>query len=273
MSSLVYDGQMPSHVFTEMAQGYFRSRVLSAAARLGVADAFGGEERSVDQLAAFCGAQPGSLYRLLRVLASFGVVAETRPRHFVLTEFGQPLRKDATNSEWPFVVFWADLIADNWVYLTDCIRTGETAPEVRPEGAPSRWSQDPHAMDIFRGVMGSSPAEDYMQIALAWDFSKYNVVADLGGGGGGLIAAVLKAFPAIRSFVRCCSFVSYCSRLTRCDTVCVPSNQLSLVTRLGKTNRTHWAASRVFLELVSGCGLDGSGDVGRDCACCSRERI
>ncbi|MGA2600237.1 MAG: methyltransferase [Bryobacteraceae bacterium] len=186
---------MPAKVLTEIAQGYFRSRVLCAAARLGVADALGDEERSVDQIAASCGAQPGSLYRLLRALASFGVVTETTPRHFALTEFGRPLRKDAPNSEWPFVVFWADLIADNWVYLTDCIRTGETAPVVRPEGAPSRWSQDPHAMDIFRGVMGTPPVEDYMPIALAWDFSKYHVVADLGGGGGGLIAAVLTAYP------------------------------------------------------------------------------
>jgi len=197
MSSLVYDDEMPAKVLTEIAQGYFRSRVLCAAARLGVADALGDEERSVDQLAKSCAAQPGSLYRLLRALASFGVVTETTPRNFVLTEFGRPLRKDAPNSEWPSVVFWADLIADNWVYLTDCIRTGETAPVVRPEGVPSRWSQDPLAMDIFRAVMGAQPAEDYIPIARAWDFSKYHLVADLGGGGGALIAAILTAYPNV----------------------------------------------------------------------------
>src|SRR5205823_327189 len=36
-----------------------------------------------------------------------------------------------------------------------------------------------------------------MSIARAWDFSKYATVADLGGGGGGLIAAILQAYPTV----------------------------------------------------------------------------
>jgi ubiquinone/menaquinone biosynthesis C-methylase UbiE len=43
--------------------------------------------------------------------------------------------------------------------------------------------------------MGTAAAEDYMAIARAWDFSRFHTVADLGGGGGALIAAVLEAFP------------------------------------------------------------------------------
>ena len=183
---------------TEIAMGYFRGRALCAAARLGVADALGDEERTVDHLAAACGAEPASLYRLLRALASFGVVAETSPAHFVLTPFGRPLRKDVADSAWAGVVFWADLIADSWSDLTECIRTGQKSMEVRPPGVPSRWSQDPDAPAVFRAVMGTAPAEDYMAIVRAWDFSKYHTVADLGGGGGTLIAAILEAFPNVR---------------------------------------------------------------------------
>jgi Dimerisation domain len=75
---------------TEIAMGYFRSRALCAAARLGVADALGDEERTVDYLAAACGAEPAALYRLLRALASFGVVSETSSARFVLTAYGKP---------------------------------------------------------------------------------------------------------------------------------------------------------------------------------------
>ncbi|HMD96517.1 MAG TPA: methyltransferase [Terriglobia bacterium] len=183
---------------TEMAMGYFRSRVLCAAAGLGLADALGDEERTVKDLAAVCGAERAALYRLLRALASFGVVAETSPESFVLTPLGKPLRKDATDSAWAGIVFWADLLADEWSHLTECIRTGQKAAAVRPPGVPSRWSQDPDASAVFRAVMGTSPAEDYMPIARAWDFSKYHRVADLGGGGGALIAAVLEAFPHVQ---------------------------------------------------------------------------
>jgi len=99
------------------------------------------------------------------------------------------------------VVFWADLLADSWAYLTECVRTGQKSEHVRPPGVPSRWSQDPEAAAVFRAVMGTSPAEDYMPIARAWDFSKYHTVADLGGGGGALIAAVLEAFPDVQGML------------------------------------------------------------------------
>lgn len=183
---------------TEMAMGYFRSRALCAAARLEVADAFGDEERTLDHLAAACGAEPTALYRLLRALASFGVVTETNPASFVLTPLGKTLRKDVPDSAWAGVVFWADLLADSWSHLTECIRTGQKAEAVRPPGSLSRWSQDPDALAVFRAVMGTAPAEDYGPIARAWDFSKYHTVADLGGGGGALIAAVLEAFPHVQ---------------------------------------------------------------------------
>jgi hypothetical protein len=185
---------------TDIAMGYFRSRVLGAAARLGVADSLGDAVRPVDELAGACGADAGSLHRLLRALASFGVVVETSPGRFALTEVGKPLRRDHPESEWPSVVFWADLLADGWSYLTECVRTGQTAMRVMPEGS-SRWSKDPEAGAIFRAVMGTAPAEDYMPIVRAWDFSSYSSVADLGGGGGALIAAVLEAYPRVQGML------------------------------------------------------------------------
>jgi len=186
---------------TEMAMGYFRSRALCAAARLGVADALGDKERTVEHLAAVCGADPAALYRLLRALASFGVVAETTPASFALTPLGKPLRKEVPDSAWAGVVFWADLLADSWSYLTECVRTGKKSMEVLPPGVPSRWSQDPDANAVFRAVMGTSPVGDYMPITRAWDFSTYHTVADLGGGGGALIAAVLEAFPHVQGML------------------------------------------------------------------------
>ncbi len=197
-SSAAIGNVIKNKSLTEMAMGYARSRVLCAAARLEIADAIGEGERSVDDLAKACGAQKDSLYRLLRALASFGIVVERSPEIFALTRLGQPLRKDAPDSEWSAVVFWADLLADSWSHLTECIRSGENAMRIMErEGIASRWSKDPNAMSIFTAVMGHAPAEDYMPIARAWDFSRYKTVADLGGGGGALIAAVLEAYPQV----------------------------------------------------------------------------
>jgi SAM-dependent methyltransferase len=181
---------------TGMAMGYARSRALAAAARLGIADALGNTSQAADQLATTCHADPSSLYRLLRALASFGVVAETIPGTFILTPMGEPLRKDAPNSEWAAIVFWADLLADSWSHLTECIRTGDNAMAImQRKGIASIWYGDPDANNIFRAVMGTAPAEDYMGIARAWNFAPHHTIADLGGGGGALIAAVLEAYP------------------------------------------------------------------------------
>lgn len=191
----------PNAALVEMAMAYSRSRVLCAAARLGVADALGDEVRSLDHLATTCQADADALYRLLRALASIGVAEETTPQHFRLTPFGRPLRRDVPHSAWPSVVFWADLLADSWSLLTDCVRTGKPAEQVRNPNVPSRWSQDPEASSIFRAVMGTAPAEDYAPIARAWDFSRASVVADLGGGGGSLLLAVIELHPHLRGML------------------------------------------------------------------------
>ena len=138
-----------------------------------------------------------------------------------------PLRKDAPDSVWAAVVFWADLLADSWSLLTDCVRTGRPAAEVRPPNIPSRWSQDPEANAIFRAVMGTAPAEDYDPIAQAWNFSAAKVVADLGGGGGSLLLAVLERNRHLRGMLvdREASIEAARSRFakealsTRCDLI------------------------------------------------------
>lgn len=191
----------PNAGLVEMAMAYSRSRVVCAAARLGIADALGDEVRDLAFLTERCQADPDALYRLLRVLASIGVTEETAPEHFRLTPFGKPLRKDDPKSVWPSIIFWADLLADDWSFLTDCIRTGKAARQVRDPHLPSRWSQVPEADSIFRAVMGTAPAEDYAPIARAWDFSEAKVVADLGGGGGSLLLAVLELNSHLRGML------------------------------------------------------------------------
>ena len=100
------------------------------------------------------------------------------------------------NSAWPAIIFWADLLADYWSSLTECVRTGESAASLRPE-IMKRWQEEPEGPAMFRAVMGTSPAESYQPIARSWDFSDARMVADLGGGGGAMIEAILETFPKV----------------------------------------------------------------------------
>src|SRR5205809_444550 len=121
--TLKHDASAPA-ALVEMARGYARGKLLCAAVRLGVADALGDGEKDLDALAAATASNSDSLCRLLRALAGIGIVEEVAPRRFVLTPLGNPLKRNAPNSVWASIVFWADLLADSWTYLPECVRAG-----------------------------------------------------------------------------------------------------------------------------------------------------
>jgi hypothetical protein len=191
-------------VLGDMARGFFRGKLLCAAVRLGIAEALGDGEKTLDELALATASNADALYRVLRALAAIGVVAEVAPARFALTTFGRPLRKDVANSVWASIVFWADLLADSWTYLSDCVRAGgrmgATAAMER-EGVRSRWSMQPDAESIFHAVFAEPTADTMAPVAAAHDFSRYRVVADLGGAGGGLLAAILLANSKVRGIL------------------------------------------------------------------------
>ena len=119
-------------MLVDLAQGYMRGKVLCAAVRLGIADVLSDGVKHLDDLAAATESNPDSLGRFLRALTSLGVVEEVGPDRFALTPLGQPLRRDASDTAWASIVFWADLLADSWTYLAECVRQG---------GGRGRWQR------------------------------------------------------------------------------------------------------------------------------------
>ena len=103
-------------------------------------DALGDDVRGVDELPAICQVDVDALYRQLRAMSSIGITEQTTPRQFRLTQFGKPLRRDTPQSAWSDVVFWADLLSDEWSLLTDRIRTAKPASQVRAPNVLSRWA-------------------------------------------------------------------------------------------------------------------------------------
>jgi len=66
----------PQFAMLQLITGFWVSRAIYVAAKLGLADLVKGSPKTADELARLTGTHAPSLYRVLRALASVGVFAE-----------------------------------------------------------------------------------------------------------------------------------------------------------------------------------------------------
>ncbi|HLU54840.1 MAG TPA: methyltransferase [Pseudonocardia sp.] len=184
----------------QLTWGAAVAQAVGVAAELGVADALAGGPRHVDDIAAAVGADADSLHRLLRVLADLGVVGELGGARFAPTPLGDLLRRDEPGS----LRDWAIMIGSPfhraaWTGLVDSVRTGESA-FVRVHGATPWDHRRAHPEDgrILDAAMTSASTGTLAAIAEVYDFGWVDTVVDVGGGQGGLLAAILAANPGLR---------------------------------------------------------------------------
>ena len=184
----------------EVVRGYQRSRALTAVAELGIADLLREGPRSSDDLAAATGTHAPTLYRVLRALASIGIFSEDADRRFGLTATGEYLRRDHPLSLDPAArMFGADYEWRAWGELPLSVLTGEVAA-VHALGTDV-WEyrrRHPEHGEIFDASMRTFSRADAAGVLAAHDFGRYRRVADIGGGTGAVLAAVLAAHPSVR---------------------------------------------------------------------------
>jgi hypothetical protein len=81
-----------------MGTGYWVSRIVYAAAKLDLADHLAGGPKSAAELAGPTRTHAPSLHRLMRTLASLGVLSEDVNHRFALTPLGEALKAGAPGS-------------------------------------------------------------------------------------------------------------------------------------------------------------------------------
>ena len=196
----------PRQEFVELlgiVRGYQRSRALTVAAELGIADLLHDGRRSVENLAADTGTDADTLYRLLRALASIGVFHEEAERAFTNTAMSEYLRSDHPLSVGPVArMFGADYEWKAWGELLHSVRTGENA--ARHALGMDVWEyrrKHPEANEVFNAAMRTFSSGDAEGLLAAYDFGRHRVIADIGGGTGAALASILRAFPQTRGLL------------------------------------------------------------------------
>jgi hypothetical protein len=176
------------------------SESIYVAATLGIADLLADGPKSAEQLAETAGAHAPSLRRMLRALASFGVLAQDNTGCFALTPMGQFLRRDVEGSLCPQALnFGGERAAKIEALLSHCVKTGETAQEkLFGQGRFSVLERDPEDAKLFNAAMTSFSILHLTGVLEAYDFSDIKKLVDVGGGHGKNISEILKHNPPMR---------------------------------------------------------------------------
>ncbi len=194
----------PGIALYQMAIGHYVSRALALAAALGVADLLKDGPADVRDLAGATGTHGPSLRRVLRLLASVGVLDERDDGRFALTPLGELLRADVPGSMKASITLFAGVaIQDSWKELEYCVRTGEPAfKKTDPDAdAFASIARDPAAAANFDKAMATFAPQTAAAVAAAYDFSRFGTLADVGGGNGALMIGILRAAPRLRGIV------------------------------------------------------------------------
>lgn len=178
----------------QLSASYFIPRALHVVAELRVADHLGDVPVPLAELARATGADEDALGRVLRLLAAQAVFAlEGRVvRHTPASEL---LRAAHPASLQDFVrMFGLPLFWRPAEELLHAVRTGEAAaPRAFPGGFWGYLQDNPEAARVFDAAMEAKSRAPIGAILRGHDFSRYRTVADIGGGQGHLLRAVLEA--------------------------------------------------------------------------------
>lgn len=195
----VFSAMPPPMQMFLLSEGITIFTAVALAAELGVPDLLANGPRSSDEIAQATSAHPGSLYRLLRLLNTFGIFSEVEPGRFAQTPLSELLRTGTPGSlrSWVRMIglpVWGPMFAD----AMHSVKTGEPSFK-RSMGVElfEYLAANPREGDIFNDAMTSFGQGVVAAVVQAYDFGSARRLVDVGGGHGTLISAILGANPSL----------------------------------------------------------------------------
>jgi hypothetical protein len=189
----------PSELVGSLAEGYLGSRCLHVVANLGVAEQVGDEPRGLSEIAGDLGVDAPSLGRVVRHLASLGIF-EMNADEVWHNEASRLLRHDDPQGLLPLTrMLGLPVIWDSFKSLEDAVRTGRPGTTFHdPEGFFAYLDRHLEESELYDKGMTAMTTRRISKVVPCYDFSGFDVIADIGGGRGHLLSAVLEQAPGAR---------------------------------------------------------------------------
>lgn len=187
------DAVPPAEVVWDLVTSHAIARCMHVVADLGVADALDDHGATADELAARTGANADALGRMLRLLAGHGVFAEG-PKGYVHTQLSELLRSDHPQSMRGFArMIGMSVVWNDFTELAKPATTGE--PALNFGELMAYFAERPDEATIFNQAMVGKSAGVVSAVIAAYDFTPFSTIADIGGGHGHLVRAILDSAP------------------------------------------------------------------------------
>ncbi|HEV8396274.1 MAG TPA: methyltransferase [Vicinamibacterales bacterium] len=191
---------MPPHaVLIQMGTAAWVSAIVSTAAEIGLADRLAAGPKSAGELAGPMTLHAPSLHRLMRTLASLGILTELDAQRFALTPVGEALRTGAPGAARDTLVAFNGVLWRGWEELKYSLATGKPGfDKALGVGLFEYLGQHPELAAHFSGAMVGFHGDEPPAVAKAYDFSKFRTIADVGGASGNMLGTILSAHPGPR---------------------------------------------------------------------------
>jgi hypothetical protein len=185
-----------------LIDGYQATALVYAAIKLGLPDRMASEAWTAEALAGETGLPASRLYRFLRALCAVGLCEESPNAVFSLSDAGRQLSASSASGLRERAILAVEQYWPAWVKLDLGIRQGQTPFEHAFGLSPWEFRRrNPESSEAFNAWLAKESRMAAAAVVEAIDFSGVDRVADIGGGGGGLLAAVLNARPGLEGIL------------------------------------------------------------------------
>ncbi|MGY4921122.1 methyltransferase [Streptomyces sp. 900105755] len=184
----------PTLALLGVMTGAWATQAVRTMAELGIADHLAARPAlDTTTLATLTGTDPDALHRLLRYLATLGLLTSSPDGTHHLTALGEPLRTHTEQSLHPLALLYGGPFYDSFAGLPYAVSTGKEAFAHRYGKHHFRYfAEHPELAGLFHRSMAAS-AEMFTPVPDLVDFSGVRRVVDVGGGNGALLGRILRA--------------------------------------------------------------------------------
>jgi hypothetical protein len=175
---------------------YRKAQLLYIAAKLRIADILLDGPLDYREISRKTVTHAGTLYRVLRALASFGIFKENKDKSFEITPYSRFLTKGHSSKINKIIIMrMEEYNWKPWGELLYSVKTGKSSfKKIFGMNLFEYLSKNPDASKIFNESMNIYSEMDADRLIRSYDFTGFNKIVDIGGGYGELLTKILNKY-------------------------------------------------------------------------------